>query len=146
MMQGGGATSLLLPLHRGQRLLVEMVVQDRLDALVGVGLSGQGTGAGCLYALGAMLLRQTQHPQAGTKRLLRMRARSEDLLDEPSGGRSARPNPESVQGSTRCSIDEREACARAQWCSGTCGRSADDWRRALPDGRTRRLQRSGARR
>jgi len=68
--------------------LVELSVEDVLDALVGDNASGEGAATGSLQAILAVPLGQPEQAQAGAVGLLRMLARVEERLDELSGVRA----------------------------------------------------------
>ena len=74
---------------RWQGFAVQAVFQDRLHALVGVGAERQGAPAGRLQALVAVAFAQPHEAQATAEALLRMHARSQDLLYQRGGGHSA---------------------------------------------------------
>jgi hypothetical protein len=61
-----------LRLVAGKRLLVELVLQDRGDAVVGQRSKSQGSRAGALESIGWVLLRQPEDPQATLEALLRV--------------------------------------------------------------------------
>jgi hypothetical protein len=65
--------------------LVELSVEDVLDAFVGDNASRQGAATGGLQAVLAVPLGQPEQTQAGAVGLLRMLARVEERLDELSG-------------------------------------------------------------
>src|SRR5690606_19898732 len=76
----------LLRGFRRQRLLIELVLEDRVDGFVAGGADVQRSAAGSLQALHTVRLRQPQNAETGTEALLRVAATGEDLADQLSGG------------------------------------------------------------
>src|SRR6266851_5094711 len=72
---------------RGRELfLIEAVVQDGHDALVGAGAEVERAGAGPLEARGRVALLQAHEAEAGAVALLGVRALLHDRLHEGGGG------------------------------------------------------------
>jgi len=69
-----------------QRLLVESVFEDGLDAFVGRRLDFEGTPAGGLEAVGAIGFAQALDAHAGAEALLGMGARGDNALGDFGGG------------------------------------------------------------
>jgi hypothetical protein len=61
-----------------QRLLVQSVLEDGFDILVGVGLEGQGTGASGLQTFGSVAFFQAEDSETGPVPLFRMRTVLQD--------------------------------------------------------------------
>ena len=68
--------------------LVELGIEDVLDALVGVNAGRKSTAAGGFQAILAVAVAETQQAQAGTVGLLRMFAGVEKRLHELGGVRA----------------------------------------------------------
>src|SRR5690606_37112214 len=86
--QGEGALRLV-----GQRLQVELVLQDRFDALEAGRADAQRTDTRRFEAGLAVAFAEPQDAEAGPEALLRMAAALEDLCDQRAGGRAGLVGP-----------------------------------------------------
>ena len=83
-----GRKAALVGLLGGQLLLVEAVLQDRLDRAVGVGAKRKGTGRGFLEALSPIAVGEADDAEAAAKALLGMAPPCHHLSDELGSRRS----------------------------------------------------------
>ncbi len=121
---------------RVEGLLVQMVLEDRVDALeCGCSQRDRPMASACLSIL-TVRLGKPEDGGAGPECLLRMRTRGVDTVHERSGGRSnlVGPREQALAGRASLHLVRRGACAPGSWSGHPSRVSERGLRPAYPCG------------